>query len=229
MHSIEEIHNIQYYDKDSYFTSSINVKSRSKRPNSAIDNTTPTATNNNSSFKSNKSSSSNSGNQRKRLATGAYNLNALENQIHGTAPTEETAEYKSSMKRFQELDRENYNDARFDLPKTIHFQYNKYPASKDRVKPKVKGNAYTQLRKVLNSRRSLANHMDELDDATRSVILSYIVTKPSRDSVVVMKKKLCSICGDSSPSSCVYCGLRVCSVKCSNVHKETRCSNYYSV
>ncbi|KAH3685303.1 hypothetical protein WICPIJ_003716 [Wickerhamomyces pijperi] len=224
MHSIEEIYNIQYYDRDSYFTSSINVKSRAKRPNSALLDPGSAATN---ATANNKSSTS--GNHRKRLATGAYNLSAIENQIHGTAPTEETAEVKSSMKRFQELDRENYNDVRFDLPKTIHFQYNKYPPSKSRVKPKVKGNAYTHLRKVLNSRRTLANHMDELDDGTKSVLLSYIHTKPSRDSVLVVKKKLCSICGDNSPSSCVHCGLRVCSVKCSNVHKETRCANYYAV
>ena len=36
-------------------------------------------------------------------------------------------------------------------------------------------------------------------------------------------RKLCAVCGFPSSYTCVTCGARYCSLKCLEVHQETRC------
>jgi zinc finger HIT domain-containing protein 1 len=229
MPRVEEIN--RYYNRDTYFTSAVNILS-----------------------KSNKTSKSNDS-RRKRLNAGAYNLNILENQLHGTELTEDLIEEKNSMKRLMEIDTENFNEnSRVDLPKTgLSFDYqttrlpislsskpanattvnaaasgtttageNSTVGSSNRIK--IKQSYVTPVRKILSSRRTLTNYMDEIDERFHSVLYG-IVSKRTRN-FIVPNKKLCSICGDASPGSCVKCGSRVCSVQCSVVHNETRCSGY---
>lgn len=194
-----------YYNKDAYFTSSVSAPSRSKH----------------------KLATQESKN-RKRLAPGSYNLATIESNVHGTALTEDLVEAKNSIKRFNELDRENYNEnARIDLPKVgFKFDYPRYPQVKQKYpKMKQKQSAMQHVRKVLTSRRGLANYLDE--DERFATILFNKVSRKKNTMLVVANKKLCSICGDNAPGSCVRCFARVCSVKCSSVHNETRCPNYY--
>ena len=36
-------------------------------------------------------------------------------------------------------------------------------------------------------------------------------------------RKFCSVCGQQGQYSCTRCGMRYCSIKCNNQHKDTRC------
>ncbi|CCH43039.1 Vacuolar protein sorting-associated protein [Wickerhamomyces ciferrii] len=199
-------------DRDSYFTSSINLPSKSKHRPTSED------------FR-----------PRKRLAPGTYNLATIESNLHGTGLTEDLVETKNSLKRFEELDKENYNDtAKIELPKNgMNFEYTKFEANQlnsEHLKfgpkgGKLKQGSTTQIKKILASRKTLTNYLDE-DDKTTSILFN-LVSKKKNLQFLVPNKKLCSICGDNSPGSCVRCNSRVCSVKCSTVHNETRCSNYF--
>ncbi|CAM9015274.1 hypothetical protein WICANDRAFT_76486 [Wickerhamomyces anomalus NRRL Y-366-8] len=208
---VEEITN--KYDRDSYFTSSINLPSKSKHKSTSQDNR-----------------------PRKRLAPGTYNLATIESNLHGTGLTEDLAEQKNSMKRFDELDKENYNESsRIELPKTgLLFEYNRFESNstvlqnEKKLGPKggrLKQGNTAQVKKILASRKQLSNYLDE-DDKNASILFN-VVSKKKNLQFIVPNKKLCSICGDNAPGSCVRCNSRVCSVKCSTVHNETRCSNYY--
>jgi len=222
MSLVEEITN--KYDRDSYFTSSINLPSRSKNK------LTNSQDNNNRS--------------RKRLTPGTYNLSIIESNLHGTALNEEVLEEKNSIKRFDELDRENYNEnSKIELPKTgLIFQYNKFETnlnnnnnnnlSKNKknngISKSKQGNS-SQIKKILSSRKQLNNYFDE-DDKNASILLNNIISKKKKFKnyqFIVPNKKLCSICGDNSSGSCVRCNQRICSVKCSTIHNETRCTNYF--
>jgi zinc finger HIT domain-containing protein 1 len=39
-------------------------------------------------------------------------------------------------------------------------------------------------------------------------------------------RKFCSVCGHQGQYSCTRCGMRYCSIKCNNHHKETRCMKF---
>lgn len=200
MSLIEEIPHS--YSKDSYFTSSVNApRAKQKTQDSK---------------------------PRKRLAPGSYNLASIESNLHGTALAEDLVEEKNSLKRVSELDTENYNEnTKIDLPKLgIHFDYPRYPVTKPKhPKLKQKQSAMQHVRKVLASRRGLANYLDE--DERNATVLFNKVSKKRNTMMLVPNKKLCSICGDNAPGSCVRCLARVCSVKCSTVHNETRCATFY--
>jgi zinc finger HIT domain-containing protein 1 len=203
MSFVEEI-SPNSYNRDVYFTSSVNLPSRAKQR----------ATQDNK--------------PRKRLAAGSYNLANIESHLHGTALTEDLVEEKNSIKRFNELDTENYNEnARIDLPKLgIKFDYPRFPhRAPTNPRLKQKQSAMHQVRKTLSSRRGLANYLDE--DERNATIIFNKVSRKKNTMMMVPNKKLCSICGDNAPGSCVRCFSRVCSVKCSNVHNETRCPNFY--
>ncbi|VEU23112.1 DEKNAAC104236 [Brettanomyces naardenensis] len=120
-------------------------------------------------------------------------------------------EQKKANKRFEELNRENYNDSiKVDVPKNMTGRHSMRVS-----KPSI------AVKRILNSKRVWSNYVDELDkkEVRR---LDRMEVRPS----ISRTKKLCTICGNISWSSCVNCGARVCSVKCMTVHKETRCSSY---
>jgi zinc finger HIT domain-containing protein 1 len=39
-------------------------------------------------------------------------------------------------------------------------------------------------------------------------------------------RKFCSVCGHKGEYACTRCGMRYCSIKCNNHHKETRCMKF---
>ena len=39
-------------------------------------------------------------------------------------------------------------------------------------------------------------------------------------------RKFCSVCGHGGTYTCTRCGMRYCSIKCNNHHKETRCMKF---
>jgi zinc finger HIT domain-containing protein 1 len=39
-------------------------------------------------------------------------------------------------------------------------------------------------------------------------------------------RKFCSVCGYWGKYSCTRCGMRYCSIRCNNSHKETRCLKF---
>lgn len=193
-------------DRSVYFTSSINVTSRKQKASSGQEN------------------------RRKRPTPGTYNLSNIETNLHGTGLTEDLQTTKNDLKRFQELDKENYNDTKIDLPKIgLNFEYKRFPGF-DRVQQGPKGGrlktgANASTKKILASRKMLSNYLDE--DERQASIQFNLVSKKQLKLLMVPPKKLCSICGDNAPSSCTRCLARICCVKCSRIHNESRCTNYY--
>ncbi|QPG74229.1 hypothetical protein FOA43_001554 [Brettanomyces nanus] len=120
-------------------------------------------------------------------------------------------ELKKANKRFEELNRENYNDSvKIEVPKNLtqlHFMRNSKPS--------------VAVRRLLNSKKTWSNYLDELDKKEVRK-LNRLEVRPN----ISRTKKLCTICGNISWSSCTKCGARVCSVKCMGMHKETRCTNF---
>lgn len=190
-------------------------------------------------------SSSNTDQSRKRMATGAYNLSQLEANAHDSSINENLLEVRKSMKRFQEIDRENYVDqhSKLDLPRSglnvdfKNFNSEDYPIfdlinysnninKNKNSSRRVKQGQTPATKKILASRKTINNYMD--DDIVHAKIIKEGKIYPKMDATHALPgKKLCSICGSDSPNRCVRCGTRYCGVKCLTIHKETRCSGYY--
>lgn len=135
------------------------------------------------------------------------NLNGPDN-IQSISPVE----LKKANKRFEELSRENYNDlAKFEIPRNI--------TGLNIVKDTKPSSA---VKRILVSRKNWSNYVDEIDKKELKLIQNggKLEVLPN----VFKIKKLCTICGGISYSSCIKCHARVCSVKCQNVHNETRCT-----
>lgn len=119
-------------------------------------------------------------------------------------------EMKKANKRFEELDRENFNNqVRLEIPKAITNLHRMRT-----TKPSV------AVRRILNSKKTWTNYIDEIDKREIRKIRR-LESKPS----TATTKKLCTICGNISFSRCTKCGARVCSLKCMQIHQETRCTN----
>lgn len=153
--------------------------------------------------------------KRKRIN---YNQTALEEKAMGLVtdePDEATtvaAEVKQANKRFDLLDKENYNDqVRIELPKTGFF---KAPVIKQK-----KTNPSVTVKRLLVSRKTFTNYYDEIDKSQWNS-LKLLESEPDTKQM----KKLCTICGNISFSSCIKCGSRVCCVRCQTTHSETRCT-----
>ncbi|GME82510.1 unnamed protein product [Ambrosiozyma monospora] len=123
-------------------------------------------------------------------------------------------ELKKANKRFEELNRENYNETpqlqKYDIPKNLGSRIERKPRAASAV-----------VKRLLISKKTWANYVDEVDKRELRMIKKLEVKTDK-----VRFKKLCTICGNVSFSSCLRCGSRVCSVKCSKTHLETRCSTF---
>ncbi|KAG0689530.1 hypothetical protein C6P40_004868 [Pichia californica] len=124
------------------------------------------------------------------------------------------AELRKAQRRFDELNRENYNEnSRIEIPKNITGLIVKRNTSAGAV-----------VKRLLISKKGWSNFTDELNKNDLKLI--------SNDGVLEVKpnalqlEKLCTICGMVSYSSCIKCSARVCSVKCQNIHNETRCTHF---
>lgn len=191
-------------------------------------------------------SSSSSGQTRKRMAAGSYNVSQLEANARDSSINENLIETRKSIKRHQEIDRENYNDqnqqVRVELPRSglnidfKDFNSDYYPifdlinysnnVNKNANSRRFKLGQTPATRKILTSRKTINNYMDE-DVEHAKIVKSDGLYSNIDDELSLPGKKLCSICGSNAPNRCVRCGARFCSVKCLTIHKEARCSGYY--
>lgn len=142
----------------------------------------------------------------------------LESSENGGRSRENTillAELKRAHRRFEELNRENYNEnVRVEIPKNVTGLI-------------VKRNTTTSaaVKRLLLSKKTWSNFLDELNKNEVKLIStgnSPLEVKPN----ALQLEKLCTICGGVSYSSCIKCRVRVCSVKCQHVHDETRCTHF---
>lgn len=108
---------------------------------------------------------------------------------------------------------------KFDLPKSINLLYK---SSKPPRKPKKSTNRISALRKVLSSRRTLYSYLETLDQVSHTLIYSNVQNK--KIFRVLPMIITCSMCGGySSISNCVNCNDKICSLRCYDLHNETRC------
>lgn len=149
-----------------------------------------------------------------------YNIQQLQAQQFDTspAPLPDAAPPvdKKAQRRFDELNRENYADTRWEvpLPRSITGLVINRPTTS---LSSSKSQAGAAVRRALVSRKNWSNWSEELGDKLR--ILDQVEVPPLK-----VREKLCSVCGSRSFSSCVVCKARVCCVRCQNVHRETRCT-----
>lgn len=125
------------------------------------------------------------------------------------------AELRRATRRFDELNRENYNEnIKIEIPKSVTglvVKRNTTPS------PAVK--------RFIISKKTWNNYLDELNKSDIKLITTGsgpLEVKPN----ALQLEKLCTICGGVSYSSCIKCKLRVCSVKCQHIHDETRCTHF---
>lgn len=124
------------------------------------------------------------------------------------------AELKKAQRRFEELNRENYNEnVRIEIPKNVTG-----------LVVKRNTNAGAVVKRLLISKKGWSNFADELNKNELKLVSNDgpLEVKPNAFQI----EKLCTICGGVSYSSCIKCRARVCSVKCQNIHNETRCTHF---
>lgn len=124
------------------------------------------------------------------------------------------AELRKAQRRFEELNRENYNEnSRIEIPKNITG-----------LVIKRNNNASAVVKRLLISKKGWSNFTDELNKSDLKLISNDgpLEVKPN----ALQLEKLCTICGMVSYSSCMKCRARVCSVKCQHIHNETRCTHF---
>lgn len=112
------------------------------------------------------------------------------------------ARARQAQRHIADLERDNDGDVRIELPKA--------------VVPDSRGTSQ-QVRKILMSRRTLANHLDEAPDA--GVWQQLAVRRSTRSA----PRRFCSVCGDWGKYACMKCGQHYCSQNCGGTHVETRC------
>lgn len=125
------------------------------------------------------------------------------------------AELRRAARRFDELNRENYNEnVKIDIPKSVTglvVKRNNEPSA--------------VVKRAIISKKTWSNYVDELSKSETRIItngISPFEVKPN----ALQLEKLCTICGGVSYSSCIKCSARICSVKCQNIHNETRCTHF---
>ncbi|KAK9451609.1 uncharacterized protein V1518DRAFT_20611 [Limtongia smithiae] len=109
-----------------------------------------------------------------------------------------------------------------DLDREQHQQ------SSDAVLIRIDGNHHggagktAGVRKILGSKKTLANLFDEDDKGTHAFLSA--AAAPSR----YPARKLCSVCGYLGTITCMRCSERYCSLQCEDTHRETRCLKIYA-
>lgn len=108
---------------------------------------------------------------------------------------------------------------KIEVPRTISLSYR---STKPPVPKRKNTNRIVALKKTLSSKRTLQSYLDTLDQVNRSIIYHNVSNKKFFKVLPVIT--ICSVCGGyDSISSCVHCGSKICSLKCFNLHNETRC------
>ncbi|SCU88819.1 LANO_0D03158g1_1 [Lachancea nothofagi CBS 11611] len=110
---------------------------------------------------------------------------------------------------------------KFELPKNMELMYR---STKPPVVKKKNTNRVVALKKTLASKRPLTSYLDALDQVNRSIIYHNVYNKKFFKVLPVIT--ICSICGGyNSISGCVNCGNKICSLRCFNLHNDTRCNS----
>lgn len=121
-------------------------------------------------------------------------------QKAGYSVLDNAARIRQAARHIEELQKDNYTDVKIEVPST---------AASDRKKQGL------GVRKILASKKTYQNHMDENDNsAYLSAALGSSAYPP---------RSFCSICGYWGKYKCGRCGLSNCSQACEVTHKETRC------
>ncbi|EPX75003.1 Swr1 complex subunit Vps71 [Schizosaccharomyces octosporus yFS286] len=103
-----------------------------------------------------------------------------------------------------ELDKDNYSDIRFEVPREL-LQRRFMPIS---------------IRRILSSRKTFANYLDETPNSKYSTCVAQPSPKPAR--------RFCNVCGYWGLYACQNCGTCYCSKDCETIHSETRCMKVYA-
>ncbi len=118
---------------------------------------------------------------------------------------------RKANRRFDELNRENYSEGvKIDIPKTLGPKISKRTTTPSMA-----------VKRILNSKKTWTNYIDELEKSELRLLRSLEI-RPGQ----LKLKRLCTICGNISYSTCIKCGSRVCCLKCQGTHNDTRCTNF---
>ncbi|KAJ4875221.1 SWR1 complex subunit 6 [Raphanus sativus] len=87
----------------------------------------------------------------------------------------------------------------------------------------------TRQAKALEARKAPKSFTDLLQEANLESLPSHVPTylkaavgPPSSSS----RRHFCTVCGYIASYSCCLCGMRFCSIRCQNIHKDTRCQKF---
>lgn len=134
-------------------------------------------------------------------------------------------------KRLRALEADNYNEET-TVENAVEDNYSseeneEEPVSKRRkkTKPAQKSKARTRkirdLDRIIDGQRQLLLQSKQKGEKTSPCYVS-VAASPS----IRPPRKFCSVCGYWGTYSCTRCGMRFCSLKCNNNHKETRCLKF---
>lgn len=88
-----------------------------------------------------------------------------------------------------------------------------------------------QAKALENARRAPRNFLELLHEANLEALPSNV---PSYLKAAVgppgstCRRHFCTVCGFSANYTCVRCGMRFCSIRCQNIHDDTRCQKFVS-
>ena len=139
----------------------------------------------------------------------------------------------------EEIDLSNENDEEYSDESDDEEKAVKKKSKKAKIKSNTSGNVGFKvkwaLKKVKPLERILVEHgyyvsdmigddVMDVDDNTNTVSKkqSNYVTATANPSLLPTRY-FCSVCGQGGIYSCTRCGMRSCSIKCTDQHKETRC------
>lgn len=127
----------------------------------------------------------------------------------------------TTISHFNQDSSSRTNRNKIDIPSNLIVSYR----STKPPKPKKKNtNRIVALKKVLLSKRSLHTYFDTMNQVERKCVLENVYNK--KYFKVLPLITICSICGAcDSLTGCVSCQDKICSLKCFNIHNETRCVN----
>lgn len=98
------------------------------------------------------------------------------------------------------------------------------------MQKRVKGTKRkTRQAKALEARKAPRTFLELLQEANLESLPPHVpsylkaaVGPPSSTS----RRHFCSVCGFTAGYTCVTCGMRFCSTRCQNIHKDTRCMKF---
>ncbi|XP_010535349.1 PREDICTED: SWR1 complex subunit 6 [Tarenaya hassleriana] len=87
----------------------------------------------------------------------------------------------------------------------------------------------TRQAKALEARKAPKSFLELLNEANLESLPPHVpsylraaVGPPSSMS----RRRFCTVCGFIANYTCLLCGIRFCSIRCQNIHKDTRCQKF---